>query len=84
MGCESFENIVDFLKTTIPDMTQPQMEKIITQVRLFFFLLLFEFSILLKVCAQGIPTEYVEVFPGCPFWCEMQWIHFERESQSST
>ncbi|KAM6097328.1 TBC1 domain family member 4 isoform 2-T2 [Chlamydotis macqueenii] len=32
MGCESFENIVDFLKTTIPDMTRPQMEKIITQV----------------------------------------------------
>ncbi|OXB66940.1 hypothetical protein ASZ78_014101 [Callipepla squamata] len=32
MGCESFENIVDFLKITIPDMTQPQMEKIITQV----------------------------------------------------
>ncbi|XP_057280025.1 TBC1 domain family member 4 isoform X2 [Pezoporus wallicus] len=32
MGCESFENIVDFLKTTVPDMTQPQMEKIITQV----------------------------------------------------
>ncbi|NWI54474.1 TBCD4 protein, partial [Calyptomena viridis] len=31
-GCESFENIVDFLKTTVPDMTQPQMEKIITQV----------------------------------------------------
>jgi len=51
MGCESFENIVDFLKTTIPDMTQPQMEKIITQVRLFFFLLLFQFSILLEVCA---------------------------------
>jgi len=38
MGCESFENIVDFLKTAIPDMTQPQMEKIITQVRLFFSL----------------------------------------------
>ncbi|XP_009978782.1 PREDICTED: TBC1 domain family member 4-like [Tauraco erythrolophus] len=32
MGCESFENIVDFLKTSIPDMTQSQMEKIITQV----------------------------------------------------
>ncbi|KAM9567122.1 TBC1 domain family member 4 isoform 2-T2 [Guaruba guarouba] len=32
MGCESFENIVDFLKTTVPDMTQPQMAKIITQV----------------------------------------------------
>ncbi|XP_010190644.1 PREDICTED: TBC1 domain family member 4 isoform X2 [Mesitornis unicolor] len=32
MECESFENIVDFLKTTVPDMTQPQMEKIITQV----------------------------------------------------
>ncbi|XP_014122869.1 TBC1 domain family member 4 isoform X3 [Zonotrichia leucophrys gambelii] len=32
MGCESFENIVDYLKTTIPDMTKPQMEKIITQV----------------------------------------------------
>ncbi|XP_062343759.1 TBC1 domain family member 4 isoform X3 [Cinclus cinclus] len=32
MGCENFENIVDFLKTTIPDMTKPQMEKIITQV----------------------------------------------------
>ncbi|XP_009678449.2 TBC1 domain family member 4 isoform X2 [Struthio camelus] len=32
MGCESFENIVDFLKSTVPDMTQPQMEKIITQV----------------------------------------------------
>ncbi|KAI1241819.1 hypothetical protein IHE44_0005317 [Lamprotornis superbus] len=32
MGCESFENTVDFLKTTIPDMTKPQMEKIITQV----------------------------------------------------
>lgn len=36
MGCESFENIVDYLKTTIPDMTKPQMEKIITQVRMFF------------------------------------------------
>ncbi|XP_067419343.1 TBC1 domain family member 4 isoform X2 [Emydura macquarii macquarii] len=32
MECESFESIVDFLKTTIPDMTKPQMEKIITQV----------------------------------------------------
>ncbi|KAF4790680.1 hypothetical protein TURU_138318 [Turdus rufiventris] len=32
MGCESFENIVDYLKTTIPDMTKLQMEKIITQV----------------------------------------------------
>ncbi|KAM9282772.1 TBC1 domain family member 4 isoform 2-T2 [Cariama cristata] len=32
MGCESFENTVDFLKTIVPDMTQPQMEKIITQV----------------------------------------------------
>uniref|UniRef100_A0A8B9G983 TBC1 domain family member 4 n=1 Tax=Amazona collaria TaxID=241587 RepID=A0A8B9G983_9PSIT len=32
MGCDSFENIVDFLKTTVPDMTQPQMAKIITQV----------------------------------------------------
>uniref|UniRef100_A0A7M4G3G1 TBC1 domain family member 4 n=1 Tax=Crocodylus porosus TaxID=8502 RepID=A0A7M4G3G1_CROPO len=32
MGCETFENIVDFLKITIPDMTQSQMEKIITQV----------------------------------------------------
>ncbi|XP_067148879.1 TBC1 domain family member 4 isoform X2 [Apteryx mantelli] len=32
MECESFENTVDFLKSTIPDMTQAQMEKIITQV----------------------------------------------------
>ncbi|XP_065437180.1 TBC1 domain family member 4 isoform X3 [Chrysemys picta bellii] len=32
MECESFENIVDFLKGTIPDMTKLQMEKIITQV----------------------------------------------------
>lgn len=49
MGCESFENIVDFLKTTIPDMTQPQMEKIITQVQLFFILyFFFSFSLLLK------------------------------------
>lgn len=39
MGCENFENIVDFLKTTIPDMTKPQMEKIITQVRIFFSLI---------------------------------------------
>ncbi|XP_075774999.1 TBC1 domain family member 4 isoform X2 [Pelodiscus sinensis] len=32
MECESFENIVDFLKGTIPDMSSLQMEKIITQV----------------------------------------------------
>ncbi|XP_029458887.1 TBC1 domain family member 4 isoform X2 [Rhinatrema bivittatum] len=32
MECDSFENIVDFLKCTIPDMTKSQMEKIITQV----------------------------------------------------
>uniref|UniRef100_A0A8C8RKA8 TBC1 domain family member 4 n=1 Tax=Pelusios castaneus TaxID=367368 RepID=A0A8C8RKA8_9SAUR len=32
MECENFENIVDFLKSTIPDMTKAQMEKIITQV----------------------------------------------------
>lgn len=32
MMCETFENIVEFLKNTLPDMTKPQMEKIITQV----------------------------------------------------
>ncbi|XP_069061379.1 TBC1 domain family member 4 isoform X2 [Pleurodeles waltl] len=32
MECESFEHIVDFLKTTIPDMTKSKMETIITQV----------------------------------------------------
>ncbi|XP_053163453.1 TBC1 domain family member 4 isoform X4 [Hemicordylus capensis] len=30
--CETFENIVEFLKNTLPDMTKPQMEKIMTQV----------------------------------------------------
>lgn len=32
MACDSFENIVDFLKVNIPDMTTDTMEKIITQV----------------------------------------------------
>lgn len=32
MECESFENIVEFLKTTLPDMNTSEMEKIITQV----------------------------------------------------
>ncbi|XP_027249802.1 TBC1 domain family member 4 isoform X3 [Cricetulus griseus] len=32
MECESFENIVEFLKSTLPDMTTTEMEKIITQV----------------------------------------------------
>lgn len=41
MGCETFENIVDFLKITIPDMTQSQMEKIITQVKQLFYSLFY-------------------------------------------
>ncbi|KAM4048116.1 TBC1 domain family member 4 isoform 2-T2 [Anomaloglossus baeobatrachus] len=32
MACDSFENIVDFLKINIPDMTKDTMDKIITQV----------------------------------------------------
>ncbi|KAM6177782.1 TBC1 domain family member 4 [Rhynchocyon petersi] len=32
MECESFENIVEFLKNTLPDMNVSEMEKIITQV----------------------------------------------------
>ncbi|XP_053563900.1 LOW QUALITY PROTEIN: TBC1 domain family member 4 [Bombina bombina] len=32
MACDSFESIVDFLKTTIPDMTLHTMETMITQV----------------------------------------------------
>lgn len=32
MMCETFESIVEFLKNTLPDMTKPQMEKIMTQV----------------------------------------------------
>ncbi|KAH0624468.1 hypothetical protein JD844_031937 [Phrynosoma platyrhinos] len=32
MKCETFESIVEFLKNTLPDMTKPQMEKIMTQV----------------------------------------------------
>ncbi|XP_075708456.1 TBC1 domain family member 4 isoform X2 [Rhinoderma darwinii] len=32
MACDNFENIVDFLKVNIPDMTNDTMEKIITQV----------------------------------------------------
>nr|XP_015852213.1 TBC1 domain family member 4 isoform X3 [Peromyscus maniculatus bairdii] len=32
MECESFENIVEFLKSTLPDMNTTEMEKIITQV----------------------------------------------------
>uniref|UniRef100_A0A8C6XWZ9 TBC1 domain family member 4 n=1 Tax=Naja naja TaxID=35670 RepID=A0A8C6XWZ9_NAJNA len=32
MSCETFEGIVEFLKNTLPDMTQPQMEKIMAQV----------------------------------------------------
>ncbi|XP_075055922.1 TBC1 domain family member 4 isoform X2 [Mixophyes fleayi] len=32
MACDSFENIVDFLKVNIPDMTKDTMENIITQV----------------------------------------------------
>uniref|UniRef100_A0A8D1Z162 TBC1 domain family member 4 n=1 Tax=Sus scrofa TaxID=9823 RepID=A0A8D1Z162_PIG len=32
MECENFENIVEFLKNTLPDMNTSEMEKIITQV----------------------------------------------------
>uniref|UniRef100_A0A8C4MEN5 TBC1 domain family member 4 n=1 Tax=Equus asinus TaxID=9793 RepID=A0A8C4MEN5_EQUAS len=32
MECENFENIVEFLKSTLPDMNTSEMEKIITQV----------------------------------------------------
>ncbi|XP_061291077.1 TBC1 domain family member 4 isoform X2 [Bos javanicus] len=32
MECENFENIVEFLKITLPDMNSSEMEKIITQV----------------------------------------------------
>ncbi|KAM4700423.1 TBC1 domain family member 4 isoform 2-T2 [Discoglossus pictus] len=32
MACDSFESIVDFLKTSIPDMSQATMEQTITQV----------------------------------------------------
>ncbi|XP_051016871.1 TBC1 domain family member 4 isoform X2 [Acomys russatus] len=32
MECENFENIVEFLKSTLPDMNNTEMEKIITQV----------------------------------------------------
>ncbi|XP_039221809.1 TBC1 domain family member 4 isoform X3 [Crotalus tigris] len=32
MSCETFESIVEFLKNTLPDMTEPQMEKIMAQV----------------------------------------------------
>ncbi|XP_008105100.1 TBC1 domain family member 4 isoform X2 [Anolis carolinensis] len=32
MMCETFESIVEFLKNTLPDMSKPQMEKIMTQV----------------------------------------------------
>ncbi|XP_021571190.1 TBC1 domain family member 4 isoform X2 [Carlito syrichta] len=32
MECENFENIVEFLKNTLPDMNTAEMEKIITQV----------------------------------------------------
>ncbi|XP_072478396.1 TBC1 domain family member 4 isoform X2 [Notamacropus eugenii] len=32
MECENFENIVEFLKNTMPDMNTSEMEKIITQV----------------------------------------------------
>lgn len=32
MECENFENIVEFLKSTLPDMNTTEMEKIITQV----------------------------------------------------
>ena len=31
-ACENFENIVEFLKVTLPDMNSSEMEKIITQV----------------------------------------------------
>lgn len=58
MGCESFENIVDFLKTTIPDMTKPQMEKIITQVRMFFSLL---FPLHLVYFKRIVPILYAKV-----------------------
>ncbi|XP_038625686.1 TBC1 domain family member 4 isoform X2 [Tachyglossus aculeatus] len=32
MECENFESIVDFLKSTLPDMNASEMEKIVTQV----------------------------------------------------
>ena len=32
MHCDSFESIVEFLKTTLPDMVHVQMERIIDQV----------------------------------------------------
>ena len=34
MQCDSFESIVDFIKTTLPEMTYIQMERVINQVLL--------------------------------------------------
>ena len=35
LQCDSFEGIVDFLKTTLPEMAHVQMERVINQVRHF-------------------------------------------------
>ena len=32
LQCNSFESVVDFLKTTLPEMVQVQMERVISQV----------------------------------------------------
>lgn len=34
LECDSFESIVDYLKTTIPTLTQNQMEETITEVQI--------------------------------------------------
>ncbi|XP_027750071.1 TBC1 domain family member 4 isoform X3 [Empidonax traillii] len=72
MGCENFENIVDFLKTTIPDMTHPQMEKIITQVfemdiskqlhayEVEYHVLQDELQENMSPCEEGEPLEKLE------------------------
>lgn len=35
MQCDSFETIVDFIKTTLPEMGMIQMERVINQVTFF-------------------------------------------------
>lgn len=38
MECDSFETIVDYLKTTIPTMTEAQMEQTIAKVGIGIFI----------------------------------------------
>lgn len=57
--CDSFESIVDYLKTTLPALTQAQMEQTIAKVQKNMFLAVIKHS---SACNTSLMSVRADVF----------------------